>query len=190
MRTLLQHRAALIAHRAPPIFPMQKALQRMHFQGSAGLTDLPGVTGQAILRARVPGARDPLRLAPFPTVAGKASTDVMAQALTGTWRDAQGCILTHALELFDFSTRQLAACDAQSARQWAAMQPRFTADEPCVPGPRVKRARRRSINPAPRPARLWRASPAWIASRSPAARRPSRSPSSPRSARIGARFPP
>jgi transposase len=62
----------------------------------------------------------------------------MAKALTGPWRDEQGFMLTQALALFDFSTRQLAACEAQIERQLAAMQPRFASDEPAVPLPRVK----------------------------------------------------
>ena len=102
------------------------------------LTDITGVTGQAILRAIVHGERDPLRLAQLRTAACKSSADVIAKALTGTWRDEQVFILTQALDFFDFYTRQIAACDAQIERQFAAMKPRFTSDEPSVPLPRVK----------------------------------------------------
>ena len=63
LRTLLRHRATLIAHRAPPILPMQKARKRMNLQLSDVLTDITGVTGQAMLRAMGHGERDPLRLA-------------------------------------------------------------------------------------------------------------------------------
>lgn len=138
LRTLLRHRATLIAHRAPHILHMQKALKLMNLQLSAVLTDITGVTGQAILRAIVHGERDPLRLAQLRTAACKSSADVIAKALTGTWRDEQVFILTQALELFDFYTRQIAACDAQIERQFAAMKPRFTSDEPSMPLPRVK----------------------------------------------------
>jgi hypothetical protein len=62
LRTLLRHRAALLAPRAPPIFHMHKALKLMNLQWSAGLTDIPGVPDQATLRAIVHGERDPLRL--------------------------------------------------------------------------------------------------------------------------------
>jgi transposase len=138
LRTLLRHRATLIAHRAPHILHMHKALKLMNLQWSAVLTDMTGVTGQAILRAIVHGERDPLRLAQLRTAACKSSADVMAKALIGTWRDAQVFMLTHALEFFDFSTRQIAACDAQIERQCAAMKPRCTSDEPSMPLPRVK----------------------------------------------------
>jgi transposase len=63
LRTLLRHRAALIAHRAPPILHRQRALTLMNIQLSEVLTDITGVTGQAIRRAIVQGARDPLALA-------------------------------------------------------------------------------------------------------------------------------
>ena len=138
LRTLLRHRATLMAPRAPHILHMHKALKLMNLQVSAVLTDMTGVTGQAILRAIVHGARDPLRLAQLRTAACKSSADVMAKALTGTWRDEQVFMLTQALEFFDFSTRQIAACDAQIERQCAAMKPRFTSDEPSMPLPRVK----------------------------------------------------
>ena len=146
-RTLLRPRATLIAHRAPHILHMHKALKRMHLQLSAGLTDLTGVTGQAILRALVHGERAPRRLAQVRTAACQSSADVIAKALTGTWRDEQVFILTQALELFDFSTRHIAACDAQIERQFAAMKPRAESDEPALPWPRVKPGSRSKNHP-------------------------------------------
>jgi transposase len=64
VRTRLRHRAGLIEPRAPHILHLPKALKRMNIQLSEGLTDITGVTGQAILRAIVHGERDPLKLAP------------------------------------------------------------------------------------------------------------------------------
>jgi transposase len=40
--------------------------------------------------------------------------------------------------LFDFSTDQIAACEAQLERQFAVMQPRVEPEEPLGPVPRVK----------------------------------------------------
>ena len=62
----------------------------------------------------------------------------MAKTLTGAWRDEQVFRLTPALAFFDFSTRQILACEAQIERQWAAMQPRFASDESSGPLPRVQ----------------------------------------------------
>ena len=61
LRTLLRHRATLIAHRAPHILHMQKALKLMDLQLSAVLTAITGMTGPAILRAIVTGERDPVK---------------------------------------------------------------------------------------------------------------------------------
>jgi transposase len=63
LRTLLRHRAALIEPRAPHILHLQKALTRLNLQRSEVLTDITGVTGQAIRRAIGQGERDPLTLA-------------------------------------------------------------------------------------------------------------------------------
>lgn len=138
LRTLLRHRAELIEHRAPHILHMQKALKLMNIQLSEVLTDITGVTGQAILRAIVHGERDPLKLAQLRNPACKSSADDLAKALTGTWRDEQVFILQQALALFDFYTHQLAACDARVEQQFAAMKPRFESDAPPRPLPRVK----------------------------------------------------
>ena len=87
LRTLLRHRAQLIEHRAPHILHMQQALKLMNIQLSEVLTDITGVTGQAILRAILGGERDPLKLAQWRNPACKSSTDQIAKALTGTWRE-------------------------------------------------------------------------------------------------------
>lgn len=73
LRTLLRHRAEFIERRAPHILHMQKALTLMNIQLSEVLTDITGVTGQAILRAIVHGERDPLTLAQLRNPACKSS---------------------------------------------------------------------------------------------------------------------
>ena len=133
LRTLLRHRTELIEPRAPHILHMQKALKLMNIQLSEVLTDITGVTGQAILRAILRGERDSLQLAQLRNPACKSSEDALAKALTGTWRDEQLFILQHALEVFDFYTHQLAACDAQIERQFAVMKPRVESGTPLGP---------------------------------------------------------
>jgi hypothetical protein len=98
-RTRLRHRAELLAHRAPHILHRQKALNLMNLQWSDVLTDITGVTGQAILRAIVHGERDPLRLAQWRHPACQSSADDMATALTGIWQEAHLFILKQALEM-------------------------------------------------------------------------------------------
>jgi transposase len=85
---------------------MQQALKLMNIQLSEVLSDITGVTGQAILRAIVAGERDPVKLAQWRNPACKSSTDQIAKALTGTWREEELFILKQAVELYDDYTPQ------------------------------------------------------------------------------------
>jgi len=132
LRTYLRHRADLLQHRAPHILHMQKALQQMNLQLTQVLTDITGVTGLAIIRAIVAGERDPVALGQLRNAACKSSNEQIAKALTGTWRAEHLFVLQQALALFDFYTAQVAACDQQLERQFAAMKPRFEGHAPVM----------------------------------------------------------
>lgn len=114
---------------------MQKALQQMNLQLHHVLSDVTGVTGPAILRAIVAGERDAVKLAQWRNPGCKSSEDTMVKALTGDWKAEQLFVLKQSLELYDFYTHQVAACDVEIERQDAAMKPRREgADElPAVP---------------------------------------------------------
>ena len=125
LRTLLRHRAQRLEHRAPHVRHMQKALLQMNIQLSQALSDVTGTTGLRIIRAIVAGERDPHTLAALRNSRCKKEAEEIALALTGTWREEHLFVLTQALALFDFSTAQLSACDAQIARAFAVIKPRF-----------------------------------------------------------------
>lgn len=148
LRAYLRHRAELIQHRAPHILHMQKALQQMNLQLPLVLSDITGETGQKILRAIVAGERDPLKLAQFRHPGCKSSEDEIAKALTGTWRAEHLFALKQSLELFDFYTRQIAECDAELARQFAAVKPRWEAPAELPNLPKVKPSSRSKNQPA------------------------------------------
>jgi hypothetical protein len=124
LRTYLRHRAELIQHRAPHLLHMQKALQQMNLQLHHVLSDITGVTGQQILRTIVAGERDPKVLASFRQPGCKADEATIVKALTGSWRPEHLFTLQQSLELFDFFTTQIAACDAEIERQFSALKPR------------------------------------------------------------------
>jgi transposase len=141
LRTLLRHRAQLIQHRAPHVLHMPQALLQMNIPLSQALSDVTGLTGQRIIRARVAGARDPHTLAALRNYRCKKEADEIALALTGTWREDHRFVLKPALALFDFYTAQLHECDAQIERAFSVIKPRFepTAEElvaPWAPPPR------------------------------------------------------
>ena len=66
---------------------MQKALTQMNLQLANVISDLAGVTGQAIVRANVAGERDPIKLAALTHPRTKASREQIADSLHGSWRD-------------------------------------------------------------------------------------------------------
>jgi hypothetical protein len=64
-----------------------------------GLADITRQTGMAIMRAIVEGERDPVILAQFWAPSCKSSQEMIAKALTGTWKDEQIFVLQQALAL-------------------------------------------------------------------------------------------
>jgi len=129
IRTLLRHRAQLIEHRSPHVNHIQQALKHMNVQLGVVLTDIMGATGQAILRAIVAGERDPVVLAQLRNPACKSPQELLAKALMGTWQDEHIFILRQALELYDFYTGQLQACDQQIEQRMLALSPQVEGAE-------------------------------------------------------------
>lgn len=129
LRTLLRHRAQLLEHRAPHILHMQKALLQMNIQLSQAISDVTGVTGQAILRAIVAGERNPHKLAALRNYRCKKDEDEIAKALTGTWREEHLFVLKQSLEMYDFYTRQIEACDAEIERIYHTVRPQDDPSE-------------------------------------------------------------
>jgi len=138
VRTLARYRAELIERRAPHINHMQQALKQMNIQLNVVLSDITGKTGLAILRAIAAGERDPQRLGELRNSNCKASVAEIEKALTGNWQAAPLFILQQALELFDYYTEKLAACDREMERQYQAMESRWMADAALPDLPKAK----------------------------------------------------
>jgi transposase len=129
LRTLLRHRAQMLDHRSPHIQHMQKALLQMNVQLSQALSDVTGETGLRIIRAIVAGERDPEKLALTRDRNCKNSAEEIAKALTGTWREEHLFILKQSLEMYDFYTQQIEACDAEVERVYALTRPDWEMGE-------------------------------------------------------------
>ena len=108
-----QRDLVLFAEQASWVQRMQKALVQMNIQLTQVLTDVMGLTGQAIIRAIVAGERDPKILARHRNVRVKASEQDIAKALTGNWRDEHLFVLRQALSMLDDIARHLGECDAR-----------------------------------------------------------------------------
>jgi hypothetical protein len=128
LRTLVRYRAELIERRAPHINHMIQALKHMNIHLSLVLTDITGKSGLAILRAIVAGERDPQQLAQLRESSCKHSEAEIAKALTGTWDDAQLFVLEQAVEIFDYYTAKITACDVKLEQQYQAMESRAEKD--------------------------------------------------------------
>jgi transposase len=133
LRTLVRYRAELREHRAPHILHIQKALQQMNVQVERVLSDIMGVTGQAIIRAIVAGERDPVALAKLRNPACKSSEETIAKALRGTWKDELVFVMQQALLIYDVYTAQIAVCDAELEQYLQRMEAR--SGEPNAPLP-------------------------------------------------------
>jgi len=134
LRTLLRHRTQLLEHRAPHIQHMQKALLQMNIQLTQAVTDVMGVTGQKIIRSIVAGERNARVLSGFRDPGCKHSEEDIGKALTGTWREEHLYVLKQSLELYDFYTEKIEACDAEISRQYGMTRPDWASGElPVVP---------------------------------------------------------
>jgi transposase len=102
------------------------------------LSDITGTTGMAILRAIIAGERDPVALAQLRNPGCKSSEEKLVKAMEGAWQAPYLFVMGQALALYDFYTQQLAACDAEIARYYGVLKPRFESDVDCATLPASK----------------------------------------------------
>jgi transposase len=86
LRAYWRQRGGIVESCARQIHLMQKALEEMNIQLHKAVTDITGVTGMRILRAIVAGERDVHALAALRRGRIKATTEEVARALEGTYR--------------------------------------------------------------------------------------------------------
>ena len=87
LRAVWRHRDMLLSYQARHVQHLQKAMTQMNVQLHHVISDIMGVTGQAIVRAIVAGARDASVLAKLRDRRIKADEAQIAAALQGNWRD-------------------------------------------------------------------------------------------------------
>jgi transposase len=113
MRTYWRQRNDLVQSGGRHIQRMQKALTQMNLQLANVLSDVSGVTGQAIIKAILGGERDARKLATLRDSRVKASEEEIARGLEGNWLEDQLFMLKQEQEGYEFCQKQIAACDAQ-----------------------------------------------------------------------------
>src|SRR5438094_1069092 len=111
LRTYWRQRNDLVRSAGRHIQRMQKALTQMNIQLANVLSDVSGMTGQAIIRAILAGERDPHKLAVFRDPRVKASEEEIARSLEGNWEEDLLFVLKQEQDGYEFCQRQMAECD-------------------------------------------------------------------------------
>ena len=128
---------------------MQKALIEMNVQLHIALSDLSGVSGQAIIRALLAGQRDPQALAALRDPRCQATKEEIVHSLQGNWKPDILFALQQAVDAYDFYRQQMAQCDQQLQQYMAALPSREAGAESVAaessptaePGPAQPRSR-------------------------------------------------
>jgi transposase len=139
MRTFWRQRNDLVRSAGRHIQRMQKALTQMNIQLANVLSDVSGMTGQAILKAILRGERDPHKLAALRDLRVKASEEQIAQSLEGNWQPDLLFVLQQEQDAYEFSQKQMAECDRQLAQYLQQREDRSQS----APLPEEKRKGRR-----------------------------------------------
>jgi transposase len=113
MRTYWRQRNDLVQSASRHIQRMQKALTQMNLQLANVLSDVSGVTGQAIITAILAGERNPHKLAEFRDPRVKASEEQIARSLEGNWQPDLLFVLQQEQDGYKFCQKQIAECDRQ-----------------------------------------------------------------------------
>src|ERR1700757_1823188 len=113
MRTYWRQRNDLIRAAVSHIQRIQKALTQMNIQLGNVLSDVSGVTGQAILKAILAGERDPHKLAALRDPRVRAREEEIARSLEGHWQEDLLFVLQQEQDGYEFCQKQMAECDRQ-----------------------------------------------------------------------------
>jgi transposase len=141
VRTVWRLRDQHVKEAGRAVQHMQKALTEMNVQLHNTISDLSGVTGQAIVRAILDGERDAVRLAALRDGRIKASEAELVQSLRGNWKEDTLFELRQAVQAYDFYHQQMKQCDAQLEPYLAALPSREAVAAPPTaetPDPRRK----------------------------------------------------
>lgn len=124
VRTIWRLRDRHVKDAGRAVQHMQKALTKMNVQLANVISDISGVSGQAIISAILQGERDPYELAALVDYRVRASREEIARSLEGNWRADVLFELEQALDSYHFAHRQMQACDEKLALYLASLPAR------------------------------------------------------------------
>src|ERR1700724_2653596 len=111
LRTYWRQRNDLVRAAGRHIQRMQKALTQMNIQLANVLSDISGMSGQAIIKAILLGERDPHELAALCDCRVKASEEEIARSLEGNWQRDLLFVLKQEQDGYVFCQKQMTECD-------------------------------------------------------------------------------
>lgn len=129
LRTVWRLRDRHVQEAGRAIQHMQKALTTMNVQLANTVSDISGVSGQAIIRAILQGERDPYKLARLRDYRVRASEEEIARSLEGNWQEDVLFELQQAVDGYDFCQQQIRECDLRLQQHLGAVnsRPQFPA---------------------------------------------------------------
>ncbi len=145
MRTYWRQRNDLVQSAGRHIQRIQKAMTQMNIQLANVLSDLSGMTGQAIIKAILAGERDPHKLATFRDPHVKASKEEIARGLEGNWQEDLLFVLQQEQDGYEFCQKQMAQCD-QRLEQYLQQREDRSAGAHLPEEKRKERLRKRKGN--------------------------------------------
>ena len=134
VRCILRHRDTLLQSASRQVLLMQKALTQMNLQLHNVISDIPGVSGLAIIDAILLGEREPSKLAGLCDARIKASRQVVANSLVGDYRPEHLFCLQQALASYRHFQNLITACDEHIEAMLAC----FDSHEQCAEAPCAK----------------------------------------------------
>jgi transposase len=111
LRTLYRHRAFLLKQASKYICKMQKSLRLMNFRLDVVLSDITGLSGQAIIKAIIAGETDPEVLAAKANYRVKKSREEIARALSYNGRVDYMYELADSFDIYQSYVKKIEACD-------------------------------------------------------------------------------
>lgn len=124
VRTMWRLRDSHVKEAGQAIQHMQKALTKMNIQLANAISDISGVSGQAIIGAILKGERDPYQLADLRDRRVQASREEVAHSLEGNWREDIIFELQQAVDSYAFAHRQMQECDKKLESYLSALPTR------------------------------------------------------------------
>ena len=113
LRTYWRQRNDLVRAAGRHIQRMQKTLTQMNIQLANVLSDISGISGQAIIKAILAGERNPAELAALCNRRVQASQEEVTRSLEGNWQDDLLFVLQQEQDGYEFCQKQMAECDRQ-----------------------------------------------------------------------------